>query len=190
MKYSLIALALAAALPLSAQANDLSYSFIEGGYARSSVSSADASGFFVDGSFKFNDDFYGALSYRKVSDNGVSLDEKLATLGYRHPMTATSDFIAELSYLNIGADAGSFGSSDSNGYRVGAGFRGMLAPRFEGNIKGYYSKIKDFGGGKFGANVGGVFYINQTWGITGSYDHAKLLGENINTWSVGVRASF
>ncbi len=190
MKYSLMALALAAALPLSAQANDLSYSYIDGGYARSSVAGESADGFFLDGSFKFSDDFYGALAYRKISENGASLDEKLATLGYRHPMTDTSDFIAELSYLNIGADAGSFGSDSANGYRVGAGFRGMLAPRFEGNIKAYYSKVKDLGGGKFGASIGGVFHINQTWGIVGSYDHAKLVGENINTWSVGVRASF
>jgi hypothetical protein len=193
MKRSLIALALAAVLPLSAQAGEIGYSYVEGGYNRSSIDSIHATGYFLDGSVAFNEDFYGIASYRKVTNDDfgidVSLDETALALGYRRGVSDKTDFIAEAGYLRIGADASGLGSDSADGYRVAAGFRGMLAPKFEGNIKAYYTKVSD-SDGEFGARVGGVYHVNQTWGIVASYDHTKLDGENLNTWGLGVRASF
>jgi hypothetical protein len=194
MKRSLIALALSAVLPLSAQAGEIGYSYIEGGYNRADFSDGNADGYFLDGSFAFNENFYGAASYRKITNDDlgfdVSIDETTINLGYRQAMSDKADFIAEVGYVNLGFDADGLGSDSSDGYRVAAGFRGMLAPKFEGNIKAYYTKVSDLGDGEFGARVGGVFHINQTWGIVASYDHTKLFDEGINTWGLGVRASF
>jgi len=91
-------------------------------------------------------------------------------------------------YVNYGADAGG-NSGDSNGYRVAAGFRGMLAPHFEAGIKATYTDVSDLDS-EFGVGVNAIWHINQTWGIVGAYDHTSLLDEGMDTWSLGVRASF
>jgi hypothetical protein len=105
------------------------------------------------------------------------------------PSRAWADFIAELGYANYRIGGNNFGSDSVDGYRVGAGFRGMLAPKFEAGIKATYTDVKD-SDGEFGGMVYGNFHINQTWGVIASYDHTKIGGEGFNTWGLGVRASF
>lgn len=192
MKRSLIALALAAMLPLSAQAGEIKYSFIEAGYASSDFFDETFDGYALKGSIEFGGNFYGSLSYRDVDNNDfdVQFDETVLNLGYHHSLSDKADFIAEIGYVRVGTDLGSFGSDSSDGYRVAAGFRGLMAPKFEGEIKGYYTDINDLGDAEFGVTLGSVFHINQTWGITASYDYTKFLDENIGTWGLGVRASF
>lgn len=190
MKRSLIALALAAVLPLSAQAGELNYNYVEAGYVNSHFVGTDFNGYSVNGSVAFNDSWYGTASYRDVSKSGVSLDETVVSLGWRHGLSDKADFLAEVGYVNVGVDAGSFGSGNEDGYRVAAGFRGKLASNFEGSIKGYYTDLGGSSDGEFGAIVAGQYNINETWGITASYDSTQLEGETIGTWGLGVRASF
>jgi hypothetical protein len=35
-----------------------------------------------------------------------------------------------------------------------------------------------------------MFHINETWGITAGYDYSSRDNSDINTWSLGARASF
>jgi hypothetical protein len=190
MKRSLIALALAAVLPLSAQAGELNYNYIEANYISSDFLDVTMDGYAVKGSVAFNESWYGAASYRDVSKDGVSLDETTVSLGWRHGLSDKADFLAEIGYVDVGVDAGTLGSASENGYRVAAGFRGQLAPKFEGSIKGYYTDLGGDEDGEFGVVVGGQYNINQTWGITASYDSTQLGDETIGTWGLGVRASF
>ncbi len=194
MKRSLIALALAAILPVSAQADELNYNFFEASYINSHFEGESGDGFSVAGSTAFNQDFYGTASYRRAENNdyGITLDETTVNLGYRHALSEKADFIAEVGYVDVGADIEGLGSDSANGYRVAVGFRGKLAPNFEGNIKAYYTDISDadWGGSELGFRVGAQYSFNPTWGITASYDTTKLFDESINTWGLGVRASF
>jgi len=190
MKRALFALALAAALPLSAQAADgIRYSYVEGGYRSTDFLNETFDGFGVAGSFAFNDSWYGSASYDKVSKSGIDFDRTYVNIGWHKAVSAKADFLAELGYARFGVDAGSIGSDHADGYRVGAGFRGMLAPKFEGSIKATYTDGGDFTG-EFGAGVGAIYHVNDTWGIAANYDHDKIDGEAFNTWGVGVRASF
>ena len=145
MKRSLIALALASILPISAQAGELNYNYVEAGYINSHFDGEGGDGFSVAGSAAFNENFYGTASYRRVknSDFGITLDETTLNLGWRHALTEKADFIAEVGYVDVGADIDGLGSDSANGYRVAAGFRGWFAPNFEGNIKAYYTDISD-----------------------------------------------
>ena len=194
MKRSLIALALAAVLPLSVQAGEIPYSYVEASYLDSHVAGENGDGFGLAGSVGFSEAWYGSASYRRVDNNdyGIELDETTVNLGWRHALSDKADFIAELGYVDVGADVDGFGSDSANGYRLAAGFRGMLAPKFEGSIKAYYTDISDadWGGSEFGARLGAVYQLNDTWGITASYDTTKLFDERINTWGLGIRASF
>lgn len=190
-----LALALAAA-PFAACANDLNYNFIEAGYVRADIVDESGDGFFAKGSVAFGESFYGHASYQEATNDDfgfdISLDETVLGVGYRHPMGTNVDLIAEASYVNLGAeiDVEGFGSDSSDGYRAAVGIRGMMTPQFEGSLKGYYTEISDLDDGEFGLQVGAVFHINQTWGIVATYDHTKLLDENLNSARIGVRVSF
>lgn len=190
MKRALIALALAAALPLSAQAGELNYNYVQASYLNSHFVGESFPGYGLEGSVKFNDMFYGSASYRNVDKSGLSLDESSVNVGYRHAASDKADFIAEIGYINYGVDYG-FGNDNADGYRVAAGFRGFIADKFEGTIKINYTDVDGDAGSssEFGGGVSATYHINDTWGITGSFDTIKL-GDTINTWGLGVRASF
>lgn len=193
MNRHLLALCLLSILPISAQASDVSYSYIDGGYASADWLGERGDGFFLDGSVAFNPNIYGFASYRDVSndDFGLTLDETVIGLGYHIPVSDQADLFGEIGYVNVGGELDDVGSTSSDGYRFAAGFRGMLAPKFEGSIRAYYTHLGgDFEGNAYGATVGAVFHINQTWGIMGSYDTTEFFEEKINTWGVGIRASF
>ena len=194
MKRALIALALAAALPLSAQAADgVKYSYVEASYQSADFLDETFDGFGLAGSFAFNESWYGSVTYKDV-DNGdldVGLDETTINLGWHRPVSDSTDFLAEVGYANLGVDLGDeIGSEDADGYRVAAGFRGLFTPQFEGSIKARYTDLGSDGGDGFGIGVGAIYHINPTWGITFNYDHDDFEDEGMNTWGLGVRASF
>lgn len=189
MKFSLIALSLAAALPLSAQASDLKYNYVEADYASTHASGITLDGYKLKGSAAFGDNFYGVASYGKVSKSGVDLDEGTLGLGYRYAISDKTDWDSEVSYVRDKASVSGLGSASDNGYRVATGMRSLLGEKFEGNFNVNYSHVNNFGNG-LGAGLGGVFHINDTWGITGGYDYAKRDSGHLNTWTLGARASF
>jgi hypothetical protein len=207
MMRSLFALALAAALPLSAQAADspdgLSYTWFEGDLVSADVSDLDSmKGFALRGSAAFAPKWYVTGSWSRVSDDvdvgladNVDVDFEQTTLGVGYH-TAISDkaaFIAEVAYLRDSLEVGSgFGSPDESfdGYRLTAGLRGQLSPRFEGEVKAHWSDLQDIDGG-FGGEINGLFKINPTWGITAGWAHDDLGdGGDVDQWKVGVRASY
>ena len=196
MKRAILGLALAALLPVSAQAADettstLSYNYVEADYINADFGGADVDGFALAGSVAFGGNFYGSASYRQVSEEGATLDLTDINLGWHHAMSDKADFLAEIGYARLGADLDGFGSESADGYRAAIGFRGMLAPKFEASIKASWTKINDLGtDGEFGAQVGAVWHFNETWGLTGSYEHTSILDEDVNVWGLGVRASF
>jgi hypothetical protein len=182
---TLSALALAASLPLSAHAASVDYNYIQGGYASTHFVGTDFNGWNVKGSVAFNDMFYGVAAYDSVSKNSFDLSQTEVGLGYRHALSDSSDFVAELAYVSDDADV--IGSD--GGYKVSAGFRGMLSEKFEGSFTVNHTDVGDYGKG-FGATLGGVVFLNDTWGIFASYDYSDRDSTNVDTWSVGLRAKF
>ncbi|MGH6717882.1 MAG: outer membrane beta-barrel protein [Alphaproteobacteria bacterium] len=193
MKRSLMALALAAALPVSAQAAELSYNFIELDYARMNIDGVggdfDPDGFGLKGSFELGEKMYAFGSYLRGSDDvsgiDIDVDQTQLGLGYRHGVSDTADFIAELSWINQSVDAGSFGGADGNGGRLSAGFRGVMAENFEGYAKANYTDGGDFDG-DFSGTLGAQVKFNPTWGVTGEAE----FGSDANIYMIGLRASF
>lgn len=191
MKSSLIALALAAALPLSAQAADLNYNFVELDYARTNIDNTDANpdGFGIKGSAKIAEPLYVFGSYLRGSDSvsgvGIDFDQFQIGLGYRNAVRDNTDFIGELSYIKDKVDVSGFGSGDAHGYRASAGFRSSLADNFEGYVKANWTDGGDFDG-KFSGTLGAQYKFNPTWGLTGEAE----FGGQADVYSIGVRASF
>lgn len=182
MKRSLIALALAAMLPLSAQADDkLSYTYIEGNYVDVL---GDADGFGVRGSFEFGaSNFYGFGSYQNVEIDNTNIDVDFfdVGIGYAHGISTNAALISELAYIQ--ADAG--GGADADGYRVSVGLRGSFNDKLEGLVKANYTDGDDFDG-DFSGTAGLQWKFTQTWGLTGEIEFA----DGGETYLVGLRASF
>jgi Ax21 family sulfation-dependent quorum factor len=183
MKRSLIALALLAALPFAAQADDkLSYTYVEADYVNID---SDADGVGVRGSFEFGQsNFYGFGGYSQVRIDNTSIDVNFGEVGvgYAHGLTDNADLISEVAYQNVDVD-GFSGSLD--GYRVSVGVRGSFSPKFEGLIKANYVD-GDNVDSDFTGTLGAQYKFTQTWGMTGEVEFA----DGGQTYLVGVRASF
>jgi Ax21 family sulfation-dependent quorum factor len=181
MKRSLFALALLAAIPFSAQADDkLSYSYVEADYVNID---GDADGFGVRGSFEFGDSgFYGLGGWNQVEVDGTNVDVDTWNLGvgYAHDLSTNTDLISEVAYINT--DVAGF---DVDAYRASVGIRGSISENFEGLARANYVDGDDFDG-DFSLTVGGQFKFNQTWGLVGEADFS----EDAEQYTVGVRASF
>jgi Ax21 family sulfation-dependent quorum factor len=185
MKKTLIALALAASLPLAAQAADkpLSYTYVEGNYVNLD-NGVDGVG--VRGSFDLGDSgLYGLGSYGWLGgDDELLDDDEVKThelgLGYHHGISDRADVIGELAYRSAKSDAYRI-----DGARASVGLRGAMSDKFEGYAKANYYDASDFDG-DVTATLGGQFKFNQQWGVTAETE----LGNGDQAYMVGVRASF
>lgn len=182
MKRSLIALALAALIPLSAQADDkLSYTYVEGGYVNVD---GDADGYGVRGSFEFGDsNFYGfgAYSSVEIDNTSIDVDSTQIGVGYAHGLTNNADLISELSWVNTDVD----GFGDVDGYRASVGIRGSFSDNFEGLVKANWTDGSDIDG-DFSGTIGAQYKFTKTWGVTGEIEFA----DGGETYMLGLRASF
>jgi Ax21 family sulfation-dependent quorum factor len=192
MKRSIFALALAAALPLSAHAADgLNYNYVELDYGRATADNTDLDfdGFGIKGSVKVAEPVYLFGAYQQGSDDflGVDFDSKQYQLGvgYRHGISDKADFIGELSYIKQEIDVAGFGNVDADGGRISGGVRGELAKNFEGYVKANYNDGGDFDG-DFSGTLGAQVKFNETWGLTGEAE----IGSDAKLYTIGLRASF
>ena len=125
----------------SVQADDLSYSYAEGGFGIVDVDafSEDGDGYFVGGSLGFGTNWLGYVEYSVASfDEGgaeADVDEIQIGFGGHFPMNDDVDFIGKLAYVDQSIDVSvpGFGSaSDSeSGYMLSAGVRGVAVGRLD-----------------------------------------------------------
>jgi Ax21 family sulfation-dependent quorum factor len=191
MKRSLFAWALAAALPLSAQAGELNYNYVQLDYNRVSIDDfdVDPDGFGVKGSVALGEQFYLFGSYMKLNDSieglDVDFDQSQVGFGFRHGISDKADLIAELSYVDAGVELEDDFDASTDGYRASFGVRGLMADNFEGYAKANWTDGSDVDG-TFSGTLGALYKLNATWGI-----HAEAeFGEDATVWGLGVRASF
>ena len=181
MKRSLFALALVAAMPFAAQADDkLSNTWIEGDYVNVD---GDADGFGVRGAFEFGDTgFYGLGGWRSVEidDSNIDVDNWELGVGYAHDVSENMDLISELAYNQVDVEG-----FDDDGYRASIGLRGSFTPNFEGIVKANYLDGDEFDG-DFTGTLGAQYKFTQTWGVVGEAE----FGDGGETYTLGLRASF
>jgi len=205
-KHLALALALAIA-PFAASADELSYTYVEGGYAQLNqdgeqgagldIDDIEAAGFFVGGSAALGETFHVFGGYRSGNDDvrvtalgvgSAEFDTDLSQfnigLGYHHSISNRTDLVTEVSYIKTDVEIEG-ASEDGDDGRVSVGVRHMLADSFEGWIKGHYSD-GDFYDGSFSASIGGQFKFNQTWGVVGDVE----VGDDQSIFMIGARASF
>lgn len=174
MKKTLIALTLAAVLPLSAQAAERSYTYVEGTYNNLD---GDVDGFGLRGSVEFADTgFYGLGEWRIYSEGGSDVDTWELGLGYALNLSDNLDLITEATRADYEV---------VKGYRVSTGLRGNFSDDFEGLAK---VNFRDFDGtdGDFTGTLGLQYKFSPTWGVTGEVE----FDDGGEIYTLGLRASF
>ena len=183
MKISLIALTLAAALPLSAMAADgVSYNYVEGGYARLNTDGGDADGWAVKGSGAIAPNFhvFGSYGQQKIDDTSIKLKGGNIGIGYNRAIAQNTDFVTKVAYENIKA-----GGYDADGYSIEAGLNARLAPRFTGSVAVGYEDGDNVDGEAYG-KLGGQVHLTRNWAVSGDVKFA----DGAQQYFIGPRYTF
>jgi Ax21 family sulfation-dependent quorum factor len=180
MKRSVLALALMAAIPF-AQASELSYSYLEGGYVNFDPKGfSSQNGWGLRGSAALSDNFHVFGGYDRVRLRVGPLRENVDLwrlgLGYNLSISDMSDLVARVAYEDLDGD---------DGWSVEVGLRAALAPSFEGFIGLGYADSSDFSGEAYLA-LQGQYKFNRNWGLVAD---AKI-GEDGRQYFIGPRFSF
>ncbi len=191
MKKSLVASMLVLS-PFTVMADEPSYNYVEGGYYQLDLDDAEFKGYQLRGSLAFSENLYGRLGYWAADDTftvfntniDVDLSELSAGLGFKTPVGAntTVHTYADLVQSRIDVEGNDDSETD---YRLGFGLRSNVAESVE-----LFSDITwtDYDvDNETALQVGGVFHINNAFGITVS---AGLNDENDKNYTVGARLSF
>lgn len=212
MRTKFLLASLLAAAPFAASAasaDELSYNYIEGGYARVDIDDSflgdpKGDGGYLRGSFSVGPQVnvfagYGSVSKGQRLDPTARIDADLKRgeigIGYHMHMSERVDFLAEVAYQRLELDLALSVqddpsqnvnlSEDAKGGRVALGVRGKPSARTEAWLKAGYLDGGDFVG-DFAGTLGGQISFTPTWGLVGEVE----LIEDFTTYQVGIRASF
>ena len=190
MKMSLIALALASALPFAASAaENLSYNYAEGNYVKTDADGGKADGWGVKGSYGVlpNMHVFGEFNQQEVDATKQDVDQWRVGVGYNVEIAPSTDFVARAAYNKFDAKHG----LDFNGYSAKAGVRTAFGQHAEVYaLAGYEDYSKKHGispEGEWYGRLGAQVKLNQNWGINGDI---KMNRDGDKEWSVGPRFSW
>lgn len=205
MKKSLLLAALLAPAAFAANAGDMSYTWVEGGYAKlhiddSFLDNPEGDGGYIRGSYQLSSQAYVFGGYARASESftggttrlDVDIDQAELGFGFRMDTSDNLDFTADIALVRLGADADLSDSNirvsasdHTNAGKVSVGLRGTPSPRTEAWIKGGYLDGSDLDG-EFVGTLGGQFKFNPTWSLVGE---VEVIGD-YTRYLAGVRASF
>jgi len=204
---TLILAALLAAAPFAACAEDLSYSYVEGGWNRTEVlvngTSDNLGGGYLRGSWQIAEPVYVLAGYQRANKDfnigsGFVLEGNVQQttlgVGYRQEMNERVEFTTDISVVRtkVESDVRQRGrsvdaSSDSSNLILGnVGLRGKPSPRTEAWVKAGYIDGSHVDKGEFVGTLGGQVNVTPTWGLVGEVQFI----DNANQYRVGVRATF
>ena len=156
-----------------ASADGFNYTYGEIGYGIVEIDDVDVDGdgFGIAGSFAIADEFHIFGGYSTASlDFDIDYNQFEVGFGYNKPISDAVDVVATLSYVNVEVDVPGFGSEDDNGFGIGVGLRGMVAPQVELHGGLEYIDLSDSGSDTgFGAGVRYNFNDQFTMGLSGSW---------------------
>jgi hypothetical protein len=182
-----------AAVPLAVQADDMSYSYIEGGYTEADLDNvADGDGFSVRGSVSFSENFFVFGEYATFGFPGsVDLDQISAGLGGHLDISDRVDLVGRVGYTELDLSVPGFGSGSVDGFLVSAGIRGQVSDSFELEAHAVHTDLGSDGGDSTGFVVGGRYFFTESFAAGLEYRTGdELGGADLDVIFVGVRFTF
>ena len=189
----------AALVPFMAQAEGLSYTYVEAGYLNTDIDEFEETvgGWGAKGSFEITENIFAFANFADQSANigqgvgDIDFQSWDIGVGYAWPIADQTDIYGTIGYVSVDADLpGSiedyFGSDpEDSGYSLGAGVRTRFAERFEAEANVQYANLSDYGD-EFEFGVMGRWYITDMWALAVGYN----AGDETSTFYGGVRLQF
>jgi hypothetical protein len=194
MRYKILSvLAASAALaPFMAQAEDLSYTYVEAGYLTTNFDEFNESlgGFGLRASIEITDKFFAFGTYADQKTDVAGYDIKFQPwelgVGYAYPITDSVDLYGTVGYISVDADAPSFvANTEDDGYQLGVGLRTRFAERFEVEGVAQYQNLSDFGD-EIQFDFMGRWYVIEHLALGLGYS----VGDETDTFAGSVRWEF
>lgn len=207
MRKTLILAALLAATPFAASADELSYTYVEGGLTQVRVdddflNDPHANGGYVRGSFAIAEqvNVFGGYSQASKSQRAYGTRVKYEVgqpelgIGYHMNMSDRVDFTADIAVLRLNVEAKIYGTPGYTGEtikdhttagRATLGVRGKPSARTEAWLKAGVIDGSDIDS-EFVGVLGGQVKFNKTWGLVAEVQ----MMQDVTQYSTGVRASF
>ncbi len=183
---AMVASLLLAALPLAAQAEGMSYSYVDLGYVETDIDNAPtADGFGVRGSVGFAENYFAFGEYTNQDLQGIDIDQLAVGLGGHLDLTEKLDLVGRVGYLDAEASVGGI-SVSVDGYLVSAGLRGQVAPDFELEGHVIHRDLGDDGGDDTAVAIGGRYFFTNRFALGAEYE----IADDAKTILVGGRFSF
>lgn len=164
--------------------SELAYDYVD---AR--IVFGDLTGLAVEGSYRFDENWFGTAHVLYGNDSPTSFTALSAGAGYRLPLQVGGRpldvvFTAELEYARITVEVGPFEASDSEvGLRLRAGGRYRLDEQWELRAGLGLRTVFD---SEFFVDLAGQYNLNDRWGLIAQLD----LGSEFTLFGIGARLSF
>jgi len=184
---------LLAAVPLAAQAGDMSYSYIEAGYNEADLDSvADGDGFAVRGSIGFAENFFAFAEYATFGfPASVDLDQISVGLGGHLGISDRVDLVGRVGYTEFDLSVPGLGSDSADGYLVSAGIRGQVTDSFELEGHAVHTDLGSDVGDSTALVIGGRYFFTKNFAVGAEYRTGDDLGgADLDVIYVGARFSF
>jgi hypothetical protein len=176
---------LLAALPLAAQAEGMSYSYVEADYVDVDIDNAPSGdGFGLRGSVGFANNWFAFADYVDASVDVVDIETISVGVGGHYPVASNLDAVGRIGYTEVDLSAAGFGGASDDGYLLSLGLRGQMSQfEAEGNV--IYTDLSD-GGDETAFEVAG------RWNFTDMFSAgvAYRVGDDVNYLYAGVRLSW
>ncbi|MDR0183351.1 hypothetical protein [Lysobacter arvi] len=203
MKKIALALALAAApfLANASEANGIGYNYVQLDYLYQDGDGLYPNGGVLSGSYSFNDNIFATASYGESSDTVFHTRYKNESwslgLGLNAAIGSRADWVSQIAYVDSDLSIRAHDSfwhcspdcrdgENLRGGKISTGVMGRITDQLTANAYLGYEDYDHGYEGNYFADFGVVYAFNKTWGL-----HAGLnLAEGVDTYTVGVRASF
>jgi hypothetical protein len=190
-KFASALAASAAFVPFLAQAEGLSYSYLDAAYLNTDIDRFDeeVDGFALRGSYEVTDNVFVFAGYADQGTSVAGLDIDLQTynlgLGYAWPLGEALDVYGKAGYVSAQADVQGLGDADDDGYSLAVGLRGRAVEQLELEGAVSYVDLSDSGDDTT-LDLGARWYFTPqfAFGVEGSF------GDDASTYGLGVRWSF
>lgn len=182
IKYGAIAsLALATTAVFAASPE---YTYVEAAFVNMDIDGlGDDDGWGIGGSAEVGEHIFIFADYSSIGlPGGVDFNTLDAGIGYKSPISPTTDVNLSIGYIRFELDTSLFGNADEDGYVVDASLRSMVSNEFE--LNGGISYV-DIGSGADDTffHVGAVYSFNPSFAVFGDFS----VSDDITTFMIGGR---
>lgn len=191
LKFASALAASAAFVPFLAQAEGISYSYVDAAYVNTDIDrfNEDVDGFALRGSYELTSNVFVFAGYADQSTSVAGFDIDLQQynvgLGYAWPLGKALDMYGKVGYVSAEADVQGLGDADDDGYSLAVGLRGRAIGQLELEGAVSYVDLSD-SGDDTALDLGARWYFTPQF----AFGVETSLGDNATTYGLGVRWNF